>query len=496
MNNLSSKFNSLLLNLIHKQVLENPNNVCIYEKNREITYADFWSKCISFANFLIQKSDKKFPIVCIYESKSIFDFVSIIGTLMAGGFYVPISQLTPYSKLLKIIKITNANFFSTKKIENNLKKIINKTTITDNKIYSSDELCLAKYKQTNIAYVLFTSGTTGIPKGVVIEKKNLNSYLDWLVKKINLNHKNNCSQFTSIGFDLSVADFYLSLCSGSKLFIPDKFDMLYPARMIYKKKINHLVCTPSFIDFIKNSKELKKKYFKDVKNIFFCGEPLYRKQVFNILKANSKINIINAYGPTEATVSMTYSLINKNNYKKLSKNTVTIGKPIPKMKIVLVDSNMVKSKYKGEILISGPQLSLGYLKLNRENKKRFINLHGERYFRTGDHAYKHNGQYYFDARTDNQVKIKGYRVELNEINYYLREFGYTNVFTRVVNGRIVSFIQTKKINTIILLKFLKKKLENYKIPTLIIPIKNFPLNKNKKIDTVSLLNTLKNRQND
>ena len=85
----------------------------------------------------------------------------------------------------------------------------------------------------------------------------------------------------------------MSLCSGSKLFIPDKFDMLYPARMIYKKKINHLVCTPSFIDFINNSRELKKKYFKEVKSIFFCGEPLYRKQVYNILKANSKINIIN-----------------------------------------------------------------------------------------------------------------------------------------------------------------------------------------------------------
>jgi D-alanine--poly(phosphoribitol) ligase subunit 1 len=495
MNNFSSKFNSLLLNLIHKQVLENPNNVCIYEKNREIVYADFWLKCIGFANFLIQKSDKKFPIVCIYESKSIFDFVSIIGTLIAGGFYVPISQLTPYDKLIRIIKITNSNFFSIKTIEDSLKKIISTNIITDNKIHSSEKLNSAMYKQTNIAYILFTSGTTGIPKGVVISKKNLNSYIDWLVKKIKLNEKINCSQFTSIGFDLSVADFYLSLCSGSRLFIPDKFDMLYPARMIYKKRIHHLVCTPSFIDFIKNSKELTKKHFRDVKTIFFCGEPLYRKQVHNILKANSKINIINAYGPTEATVSMTHSLINKNNYKKLSKNTVTIGNPIPKMKIILVDSNLSKNKYKGEVLISGPQLSLGYFKLNRENKKKFINLYGRRYFRTGDYAYVNNGRYYFENRLDNQVKIKGYRVELNEINYYLREFGCTNVFTTVADARIVSFVQKNKLSILSLSKFLKKNLENYKIPSLIIPIKNFPLNKNKKIDIIALLNILKNKQN-
>ena len=491
MYNTSYNFNFLVLNLIYKQVLKNPEKICIFEKDGSITYGHLWSKSISFANFLITNTNKKYPIVCIYESKSIFDFISIIGTLLAGGFYIPISQLIPQSKLIKIIKFTKANFLSTRTIENNLKKKISINVIVNDQITYSQKLIQIKYKKTNIAYILFTSGTTGIPKGVIIKKKSLDIYLKWLVKKINLNKNSNCSQFTSIGFDLSVADFYLSLCSGSNLFLPDKFDMLYPARMISKKKINHLVCTPSFIDFINNSKQLKKKYFKYVNTIFFCGEPLYRKQVFNIFKVNQNIKIINAYGPTEATVSMTYSLIYNYNYNNLLKNTLTIGKPIPKMNIILVDSNLVKNEYKGEVLISGPQLSSGYFKLSSENNKKFIKLYGRRYFRTGDYAYKYKGNYYFGNRIDNQVKINGFRVELNEINHYLREFGYKNVFTTVYNNKIVSFLQKNKLNVKNLIKFLHQKLEIYKIPKLIIPLEYFPLNNNKKIDVDSLLKILK-----
>ena len=174
--------------------------------------------------------------------------------------------------------------------------------------------------------------------------------------------KFNCSQIPSIGFDLSVADIFLSLCSGSRLIIPEYIDKIFPARWFLEKQINHVVCTPSTIDFIFSSKQLNKKNFKYVKSIFFCGEPLYFRQVKKIFSVNKSVHIINAYGPTEATCSMTYSDINFRNYHKKCIDTISIGKCIPGMKIKLDNKFKYDDKKIGEILISGEQLSTGYFR--------------------------------------------------------------------------------------------------------------------------------------
>jgi D-alanine--poly(phosphoribitol) ligase subunit 1 len=329
---------------------------------------------------------------------------------------------------------------------------------------------------------LFTSGTTGKPKGVMIKKTSLNHYTKWLVNKFKLNINDNCSQIPSIGFDLSLADIFLSLCSGSKLIIPDTIDQLFPSNWFYKKKINHIVCTPSLIDYINSSKKLTKKNFSHIKTIFFCGEPLYLNHVKSLFNINKKLKIVNAYGPTEAACSMTTFDINIKNYREKSLTSMSIGKPIPGMKVKIFNTDKTKNNKVGEILISGKQLSIGYLKQEKLTNEKFIKLSDKIYYKTGDWGCIKNNELYFLSRIDNQIKIKGFRVELNEIDYYLRKFGLNNPKSIFINGKIISFVVSKKINEKKIKEFLINELEVYKIPSNIIDISNIPLNKNGKVD--------------
>lgn len=467
------------IKLFLKNVRNNPNNILLENENESVTYLEFYKLCIKFKNYIYKYSGKKVPIVCILESKKIFDYVSMIGTIMSGGYYVPINKDMPLKKIHQVIEICDANFFSAEKkinLKSNI-KFINKTKISNKNLINISK----KYSQSKNAYILFTSGTTGEPKGVVITKKNLDTYIEWIIKKIDLKTNEHCSQFISISFDVSVCDFYVSICSGGRLFLPNKFDMIFPGNMINKKKISYLVSTPSLIDYIDSSKGLNVINFKYVKRILFCGEPLYENQVRKIFQINSKIIIYNCYGPTETTVSVTCCDINQKNFKNLSNGIMSIGKVIPNSQIKLINNDGKFQKNQGEILISGKQVSPGYLNKISEIKKKFITINKKKYFKTGDYATSYKGNLYFKNRMDSQIKHKGHRIELSEINYFLREYGFNNVYTKLFKSEIISFIQHKNINTEKIKKFLRKKIELYKIPNNFIFLKKFPLNKSGKI---------------
>ncbi len=474
------------LHIINKSCSKFKNKVFIDDQKEKKTFQEFYTESKKFRDFLISNSKKKHPKVCILEAKKFYDYVAIIGTLMAGGYYIPIHSQTPRDKIKIILSQTKANFFfSSRKLE--FSEITKKHLkyISPKDIIIKGSLPQKKYKNSNISYVMYTSGTTGNPKGVIILKKNLNNYIKWLLKRLKVNSNDNISQFISICFDVSICDFFLALCQGSRLILPNKLDYLFPARMIKKNQISHLVCTPSLIDQIDNTKELKKNFFKNLKSIFFCGEPLYKKQVEKIFKANKKILITNAYGPTETTVSVSSSLINKDNYKKLSLKAMSIGKANVNNEIVLLDKNF-KRKNEGEIFIAGKQVSPGYLNQSHETKNKFILINKKRFFRTGDLGKLFKGNYFFEGRIDDQVKFRGHRVELEEINFFLRKFGFNNVATILKKNKLISFIQGRKRDNNKINFFLSKNIENFKIPSIYIFLKKFPINKNGKINKKKL----------
>lgn len=479
------------LNKIEFFSKNSPSNICLQKGQKKITFKEFWDLSLKFSNYLQKKTKNKRPIVCIVEQKDFMDYIAIVGTLLSGGYYIPINKITPKNKIWKIFFQTKSNFMVTnldflkKKLKNN--QLISFQNIKNHKNNK------AKYLDSKIAYILFTSGTTGNPKGVIIEKSSLDHYINWLVKKINLKKNSACSQIPSIGFDLSVADIFLSLCSGSRLVIPEYIDQLFPARWFLKQQINHVVCTPSTIDFIISSKQLNKKNFKYIKSIFFCGEPLYVNQVKRIFALNKNIKIINAYGPTEATCSMTYADINYKNIFNNCFDMVSIGKCIPGMKIKLNYTFKQNEKRIGEILISGKQLSIGYFKQKKLTKQKFVKFDKKIFYKTGDLGFKINNRLYFYSREDDQIKINGFRVELSEIDYYIRKFGALKSITVNINGKIISFVIFGNKDNKKIIDYLKENIEGYKIPSRLIYLKSFPINKNGKID-INLLkkNYIKN----
>lgn len=476
---------NLVLKLIKKVVKENPNIIAIKKDKINITYKKFWEDCNKFSKIIL--STKKKPIVSILGTHQYFDYVCLFGTLLSGGTYVPINNQLPLSKIKKIISLSKSNFLCSAKINyKNLKYI---TTISEKDFIKGKNLFLkkqTKQNKYNLAYIIFTSGSTGEPKGVKITRENLDAYTKWLVGKLAIKKGSITSQLPNIGFDLSVADIYGSICSGGTLVLPSNYDKIFPGEYINHNKISHLVCVPSLINVIKNSGQLKQNYLKSLKKVFFCGEPLLAEHLSSLFKANKNIKVINAYGPTEATVSCTSIDLNKKNYRFYSKYSMSIGRPITGTKIYLHKNNKI-SLSEGEIIISGKQVAEGYVKNYLENEKKFVMFKNKKSFFTGDTGFYHNKNLYFKGRIDNQIKIKGFRVELNEISFFMRKLGFKNNFSIFTKNRIISIIQGKKINRLNIIKKLKKLLPHYMIPSDFIFVKKIPFNDNGKVDQRKLI---------
>ena len=264
-----------------------------------------------------------------------------------GGTYIPISSNMPTKRIIKIISKGKASI-----IICNSRKVKFYKNIFPKKIFFTEKNLSVKKnnyvsnpkKDNNLAYIIFTSGSTGEPKGVCISRKSLDHYVKWLNTNFNIKKGYNCSQFPEISFDLSVADIYGTLSSGGTL-IPAKtlYDKLFPGRFI-RNKIDFLVCVPSLIDIIKNSSELTKQNLKSLKSIFFCGEALLKAQVKSILRVKKNLRIINAYGPTEATVSCTHKEVSSKDLNNKKFHSISIGSAIPGTKIKLLDNGKFSKK--------------------------------------------------------------------------------------------------------------------------------------------------------
>ncbi|MBZ0199321.1 MAG: AMP-binding protein, partial [Ignavibacteriaceae bacterium] len=357
-----------------------------------------------------------------------------------------------------------------------------------------------------LAYILFTSGSTGVPKGVPITMKNLEAFIQaFLALGYDVNENDRFMQMFELTFDFSVFTTFAPLCIGASVHTVSsdgiKFANVYIT--LEEQNITFAAMVPSVINYLRPYFEEMK--FEHLKYSLFCGEALIAEVAKEWKQCMPKGVIENAYGPTEATVfCMMYSCFTEMDENKTYNGGVSIGKAMLATEIIVVDENLkpLPANTKGELCIASTQLTPGYWKDVEKNKEAFfphiINGKEKMFYRSGDLAlYDEQGDFMFGGRLDYQVKFQGFRVELGEIEHHARVFsGVANTAalvyeTETGNQILYLLLENYDADFLPLKEYLTSKVPHYMVPSKIFSLTAFPFNNNGKVDRKILQQKLK-----
>ena len=501
---------------------KNPNKICVsYEgKNFKYSYLDKFSNKI--ANFLITNEIAPNDRICIFTEKNINQYASVLGILKSGACWVPLSASFPNARISYLIKVLRpkfiisekkyfAKFSSTLKNFNTKILILDETKKTSKNIYNLSSL--KKYKSdkpvmkydlspSDLAYIIFTSGSTGNPKGVMVTHKNTSTFLNLSKKLFEFEKGLRFSHFSDLTFDPSIFDLFVCWMNSGTLIPFNKRSYRINPYIYFKenKKIDVVFCIPSLINNLRENSNLEKKEIKQIKHLVLTGEAIPKNLIYDWYKHVKKSKVYNVYGTTEtAIISHSYEI--PKNIKK--NQSIPVGKPLPLIRVILMNGNkFTPHAKKGEHYVYGPQISEGYWASPYLNKKYYINnpvdeRFPQKIYKTGDILkIDSEGNYFYVGRSDNQVKVQGYRIEIEEIEHAISGIETVDQTKVLVdfdkkNSKkyIAAFVSTKNnsLNQDKITKILSKKLPKYMVPQKIVIINSdFPRNKNGKIDTNKL----------
>lgn len=480
-----------ILDLIDEKGKTHPFNIAIQDECGSITYSELLLYSTRFAHWLKKNiSGNSLIALLLHPSKECF--IAIIAILRSGAAYVPIDVNYPKERKIQILETCRPSLLLTVSEEKDLESLFQGTIFFMDKFYEVIEkenfsfLPLRPVK-SDLAYIIFTSGSSGIPKGVEIEYESL-SYLHAAVQKViplNQNHK--LFQFASIAFDASVVDWVAALTQGATLCCLGKKDK----RFFLKKEFNHfkatIVALPPTLAGI-----LEPTDFPSLEILIVAGEPCHEKV---IQKWKNKVRLLNFYGPTEATVWSTFFYHSSESGCPPS----TIGKGIPGISTYVINEHNEICRFGevGELLLEGKTLARGYFNDPLSTHKSFIflpHLSPNRLYRTGDFVrLLPDGNLEYIGRKDLQVKIQGNRIELGEIENILNqhpriEKSVIQLYERNKRQFLVGFyiLNDNSAQDNNLRNFLESKVPSYMMPTKLIQLKEFPLNVHGKVDKQKL----------
>ena len=459
----------MIINKLYEHSINTPMRVAYTIDNNKITYKELYDKVKEYGEYL--KREGNSPII-IYGHKSINTFISILSCIYSKRTYIPVDISIPIERIHSIIEQTNSSLILT---DDNLNiDDINILSLDKLNIYTNNDIV---DNNNDICYIIFTSGSTGIPKGVPITYNNLYSFINWICNIDYIKGYNNVLNQANFSFDLSVCDIYYSLYNGYTLYALNStnyIDIDYIYSTIKNNNINLMVSTPTFVRMLLLEPLFNYNELPNLKSILFCGEVLDVSIVKKLYDRFPNLNIINAYGPTEATCFVCCTQINTDNI-------LDDILPVGDLNNCNTNINIIDNK----IILSGNQVFKGYL-----NKECI-----DTYFDTHDLGYIKDNKLYCIGRDDSQIKLNGYRIELQEIENVIEKLDYINncvVISKKVDNKvkyIKAFITVNKdINIDEIYNYLNNKLPSYMIPKYIEILDNMPVNSNGKIDRKVLNN--------
>ena len=524
------------LNLVEgflRSVHRYPQRPALELEDRIFQYTDLDQKASRIQQTILKCEEGKggAPFIGLFAHRSITAYAGILGILAAGRGYLPLHPKFPAGRTRTMLAASGANVVIVgeeckeslpallQEIQSPLMILMPETPglkdsadrfATHRFIFSgrfqppASSLSSVDLSPDSWAYLMFTSGSTGVPKGVPITHGNAVAYVNSSCG--NFNAKDRFSQFYDLTFDASIGDLFIAWQCGACVVCIPEHSVMAPAKIIREKRLTRWESVPSAISFMQKLRLLKPALFPDLRISIFGAEALTVSAVEAWREVAPHSEIINEYGPTETTNAVLRYRWDEKSSPALCRNGyVPLGKPLPGQDICLVDENLnaVGEGELGEICISGSQVSPGYWNDPERTRQQFLSLPGFRsriWYRTGDVALRDGyGWFHYKGRRDEQVKIRGYRVELQEIEGVLRKNSgceqVVSMASPAANGSyeaIAAFLPVEardKENA--LLEACRRQLPEYMVPRKFFYLDPMPLNANGKIDRRKLADLLK-----
>lgn len=492
-----------VLQYIEKTSFKNDSSYII-DEYKQYTYQQLLEQSQKIGTSLTKYFQINNPVP-VFMEKGIDCLSIFFGSVYAGCFYVLLNPQLPSLRLNQILNILESKYVITDSIHyDQAKEYFNDKYIIliDELIMNIDKNKLLSIRNnqldTDPLYVQFTSGSTGVPKGVVVSHRSVIDFIDHFVDLFHITDSDVIGNQAPFDFDVSVKDIYSAMKTGATLVIIPKHLFSQPADLIdfiCDHQMTTMIWAVSALCLISTFHGLDYKVPTSIQKILFSGEVMPIKHLKNWMEHLPNTTFINLYGPTEITCNCTYHIIDKNrNYD----GKIPIGIPFDNEKVFLLDENdhlINESDKVGEICVGGSALALGYYHNKEQTNIHFVqnplnqNYH-EMIYRTGDLGYyNENHELYFSGRKDFQIKYRGHRIELEEID---KAIGNIEGIERCCclfddqKSRLYAFY-IGKLDKKELFTKIKKDLPAYMIPSRIIPLDNFPLTKNGKIDRNALM---------
>ena len=500
---------------LYRHSLERPDALALSVAGRDLSYAELAALSRLIAGYLrpLARSRR----VGILASRSLAACAGILATAWAGSTYVPLSLKLPEARLAALLEALDLDALI---VDGRGLSLLTPAVLAaaPKHILTSDDAAPAAVDADvrrfsslredgpavpaaitadHLGYIEFTSGTTGLPKGVMVPARAVNHYIAAMQDWFALATDDRAAETCDITFDLSVHNMFWTWSAGAALFVMTPLQMVAPARFIRDRAITSWLSVPSIIALMRQNRTLLPDSLPSLRLSFFCGEalPVGAARAWQAAAPNSRVE--NLYGPTEATIACLRQPVVEPIATTPNREIVAIGAAYPGMTVGIIDSDhrpMPVGK-PGEIALSGAQLADGYFGQPDLTESRFPIIGGQRWYLTGDLGVEDDhGLFHHLGRIDNQVKVQGNRIELEEIEMHLRTASGSDHVAAVawplVDGAakgIVGFSTDASASEDAIKQRLRQHLPGYMIPSAIHAVDDLPLNGNGKVDRKALL---------
>ncbi len=473
--------------LFEEHAEKSPDNIAVVFEETRLTYRELNEQANQIAHFLadeynIQPDDR----VGLLLRRSDRIITGILGILKSGGAYVPIDSEYPPERIRHIVR------------DSGCKVVLTETGVQELSGLSSDIADIRAIRHENktnpagfaslnhLAYMIYTSGSTGVPKGVLIEHRNLYDYVMTFISEFSVSSEDRFLQQTTIAFDASVEEIYPALCTSATLFVcqnPKDIESLFTD--VVRHGISIVSLSPLAVSYFNT----RAHELKDLRVLISGGDVLHASFADRLYE---RTRVYNTYGPTEATVCAAYHRMETTD------GSVPIGRPIANRRIYILDPalNPLPAGVFGEICISGAGTARGYLNREDLTREKFIPHpfeEGKRLYCTGDLGrWLPDGTIEFLGRNDDQVKIRGYRIELGEIESRILTHEAVKEAAVIARGKddhkeLAAYIAGEgELNVSVLREHLMQTLPDYMIPSSFVQMEDFPLTPSGKVDKKAL----------